>query len=462
MAHSPIVSYAQNGEDILLWRALKHVQRGFYIDVGAQDPVEFSVTKAFYEIGWHGINIEPVVHWYDRLAQDRHHDINLRLAVSNQPGTIQLFEVEDTGLSTVDPEFAHRHATEGYTLHERIVECATLDQICADNDVHTVHFLKIDCEGAEKSVLESISFSAVRPWIVLVEATEPLSTKPTWHEWEHLLTAGGYRFVFFDGLNRFYLAEEHMDLAPAFDAPVNVFDTIDGVRRIAEVNTQTLIDRLHGEVEGLRGAAAVAKLQVELGAAKAKLGAVTVERDSIIVERNAIAAERNGLTVERDAVLAERDAVVAERDDLRVRQSAARYDAAVRQAELNRLQASQTGLLSSRSWRITAPLRGCSRAARAGYRRLRGMIYVVLRPFAHMARPMMHQLAVWPAARRFVVGIFGKRSRLVNTARLFLFGPSMDAPAVEQTTISEATPEDTSLSARGREVLSTLKEMVRK
>lgn len=466
MFQSPFVTYSQNGEDVLLWRALKSVEHGFYIDVGAQDPVEDSVTKAFYQRGWHGINIEPVPHWHDRLVQDRPHDINLRLAVSNQPGTTKLFEVEESGLSTSNPELAHRHEVEGHTLREQVVECVTLDQICADNDVRTVHFLKVDCEGAEKSVLEGISLSEVRPWIVLVEATEPNSTKPTWHEWEHLLTGRGYRFVFFDGLNRYYLAQEHMGLAPAFDAPVNVFDS---VRKFSEVNAQELIDRLQGEVEGMRGAATVAKLQVELGTAKAKLGAVTAERDSIIVERNAIAAERNGLTVERDrasaerdAVLAERDAVVAERDDLRVRQSAAQYDAAVRQAKLNRLQASQTELLSSRSWRITAPLRGCSRAVRAGYRRLRGMIYVVLRPFAHMARPMMHQLAVWPAARRFVVGIFGKHSRLVNTARLFLFGPSMDAPAVEQTTTSEATPEDTSLSARGREVLSTLKEMVRK
>ncbi len=33
------ISHAQNFEDVILWRALKHVQNGFYIDVGAQDPV---------------------------------------------------------------------------------------------------------------------------------------------------------------------------------------------------------------------------------------------------------------------------------------------------------------------------------------------------------------------------------------------------------------------------------------
>jgi hypothetical protein len=45
-----IVSYAQNYEDVILHRALKDIEFGFYIDVGAQDPVEYSVTKAFYAL----------------------------------------------------------------------------------------------------------------------------------------------------------------------------------------------------------------------------------------------------------------------------------------------------------------------------------------------------------------------------------------------------------------------------
>ena len=50
-----MISYAQNFEDVMLWRALKHVERGFYIDIGAQDPVVDSVSLAFYEQGWRGV-----------------------------------------------------------------------------------------------------------------------------------------------------------------------------------------------------------------------------------------------------------------------------------------------------------------------------------------------------------------------------------------------------------------------
>ena len=50
-----MISYAQNAEDVVLMRAFADVEKGFYVDVGAWDPVADSVTKAFYDIGWSGL-----------------------------------------------------------------------------------------------------------------------------------------------------------------------------------------------------------------------------------------------------------------------------------------------------------------------------------------------------------------------------------------------------------------------
>ena len=44
-----LVSYAQNGEDVRLWRVFAALSRGFYVDVGAGEPVTNSVTKLFYD-----------------------------------------------------------------------------------------------------------------------------------------------------------------------------------------------------------------------------------------------------------------------------------------------------------------------------------------------------------------------------------------------------------------------------
>jgi hypothetical protein len=90
----PFISYAQNFGDVLLWRALKHVENGFYIDVGASDPKEDSVIKAFYDFGWSGINIEPVVRFYKKLQNHRPRDLNLNCAVSSKAGEVTIYDVD--------------------------------------------------------------------------------------------------------------------------------------------------------------------------------------------------------------------------------------------------------------------------------------------------------------------------------------------------------------------------------
>lgn len=54
-----IISYAQNFEDVRLWRAFSDVTAGRYLDIGTQDPVQDSVSLAFYERGWRGVHVEP-------------------------------------------------------------------------------------------------------------------------------------------------------------------------------------------------------------------------------------------------------------------------------------------------------------------------------------------------------------------------------------------------------------------
>jgi hypothetical protein len=48
------LSFSSEFEYLILHQALLGIKNGFYVDVGANDPVEASVTKAFYENGWSG------------------------------------------------------------------------------------------------------------------------------------------------------------------------------------------------------------------------------------------------------------------------------------------------------------------------------------------------------------------------------------------------------------------------
>lgn len=230
------VSYAQNFEDVMLWRALQHVSQGFYIDVGANDPEMDSVTKAFYDRGWHGINVEPVPQWFARLEQERPRDVNLQVAVGAEAGEMVFYEVPSTGLSTGSGEIARAHeANRGYALCERVVQVETLTSIYQREGAVPVHFLKVDVEGFEKEVLEGIDFSVLRPWILVIESTRPLTQEQDHYAWEPILLQAKYVPVYFDGLNRFYLAAEQLSLQPYFNNPPNVFDEF---KRVTETRAE--------------------------------------------------------------------------------------------------------------------------------------------------------------------------------------------------------------------------------
>ncbi|SHI49149.1 FkbM family methyltransferase [Pollutimonas bauzanensis] len=218
------ISYAQNFEDVMLWRALKHIERGFYIDIGAQDPVIDSISRAFYEHGWRGIHVEPTEQYSKKLKDARPDEIVEQVAIGNGDTTLEFFEFSDTGLSTADAAIALQHQSAGYHASRTEVPVISMDLLLDKYSDKTIHWLKIDVEGYEKNVIESWSYSNVRPWILIIESTKPLTQQQSHLEWDYLIVDKGYVFVYFDGLNRFYIHKDKIDLKNSFDRPPNIFD----------------------------------------------------------------------------------------------------------------------------------------------------------------------------------------------------------------------------------------------
>jgi FkbM family methyltransferase len=219
------ISYASNLEDVLLARVFRNIERGFYIDVGANDPTTESLTKVFYDRGWHGINVEPIPRLHERLTAERSRDANLRLALCDKPGELSFHEVVGApSLSSMVESVAAEHRKIGYTKRKTYTVAAdTLAHVCEQHVNGDIHFLKIDVEGGEASVLRGTDFKRYRPWVVVIEATIPNTSIPTHQDWEPLLLAAGYQFAAFDGCNRFYVAYEHQELLPAFSIPVDIY-----------------------------------------------------------------------------------------------------------------------------------------------------------------------------------------------------------------------------------------------
>jgi FkbM family methyltransferase len=218
------VSYAQNHEDVLLFRALGHLRNGVYVDVGASHPEEDSVTKAFYDRGWTGVNIEPSPQTFALLDRARIYDVNLNIAVSDVSEEVIFYDAPRSGLSTLVRSAGEMLEESGFKPDRIALKTERLDTILDRHGVRLIHFLKIDVEGAEGSVIKGAGLERHRPWIILVEATCPNSNMPNHFEWDHFICEANYHFVYFDGVNRYYVADEHSELDASFAVPVNVLD----------------------------------------------------------------------------------------------------------------------------------------------------------------------------------------------------------------------------------------------
>ena len=232
MSDKTLVSYAQNGEDVVLWRALGHVSSVRYVDVGACDPVELSVTKVFYDRGARGrYRRGPGTGRPDAAQAARrrrgarcHHRSGSR---RDGPPLVRLDRTVDARRHGRGPRRQPRIPSPRIT-----VPVIRLDASCArlGGDGH-LHFLKIDVEGAEAEVLRSFDLARWRPWVVVVEATVPNSLTPTRQEWDPILTEAGYVFTLFDGLSRWYRSPEHPELVAALSYPACVLDRYTAARQ---------------------------------------------------------------------------------------------------------------------------------------------------------------------------------------------------------------------------------------
>ena len=222
-----MISYAQNFEDVMLARVFGGRTDGFYVDVGAGDPVELSVTKWFYDLGWNGINIEPNPVFHQKLMAERARDINLKCGAGAFDGEAQYFQVPAGELSSFDRDVRAHAEAAGMPV---VPITAAVLRLTTILDRHAnerlIDFLKIDVEGWEREVLTGLDLQRYRPTVIVVEATLPETRVESHSKWESLLLEADYSVAHFDGLNRFYLPNKRNDLKAHFELPPNVFDDI--------------------------------------------------------------------------------------------------------------------------------------------------------------------------------------------------------------------------------------------
>lgn len=160
-------SFSQFGEDIVLKSLFNGRDCGYYVDIGAFDPIKLSNTHIFHRAGWRGINIEPNPAGYERFLKLRPDDHNLQVAVSSKEGRSKL-RIAGEMTSLLDDQ--EENSDDSVIEVETLPLSRILDKYLPKDS--KLSFISIDCEGHDLEVLRSNDWSNPHfaPSVLVVEA----------------------------------------------------------------------------------------------------------------------------------------------------------------------------------------------------------------------------------------------------------------------------------------------------
>lgn len=185
-------SYAQLGEDLVVDHYLGEKDRGYYVDIGAYDPMFLSNTYHFYRKGWSGIAVEPNALKAEAWRSERPNDKFFPEACGDKDLKFKLGENHDS-LSSCSKEAGV--PVKSRPLSEYLAMLPSVD------------LLSVDAEGMELDILKSNDWAMFRPTMIVVEIIDYM--KKTKHqEVIDYLIAQGYGVVCDNSINAILLEKK--------------------------------------------------------------------------------------------------------------------------------------------------------------------------------------------------------------------------------------------------------------
>jgi FkbM family methyltransferase len=145
---------------------------GFFLDVGAADPIEHSNTY-FLEnrLGWSGIAIDARPEFAEAYRRHRPRTLFVPAFVANQDDArLDFYFLPNRPLaSSSDRTFAETWKSGG-TVEHRTVQTTTLNTLLSHAGASAIDFMSMDIELAELKALEGLDIGRYRPRLVGIEA----------------------------------------------------------------------------------------------------------------------------------------------------------------------------------------------------------------------------------------------------------------------------------------------------
>ena len=194
---SPRLTYSYDCEDLIVEKIIKK-NNGFYVDIGAHDPIKHSNTYLLYKKGWSGINIDANPMAIAMFNKKRKNCINLNVGISDVEGEFSFYISENPLLSSFDKDKVIEAKTKwNFSFSTKNIRTRRLENVLNDyvkNNVE-IDLFNIDVEGLELEILKSNDWNKYLPKIIIIELHERYVENVIKSEIYSFLYLKGYRLV---------------------------------------------------------------------------------------------------------------------------------------------------------------------------------------------------------------------------------------------------------------------------
>ncbi len=190
-------SYSQFGEDRVIESFFSGNPTGFYVDVGCNDPINYSNTWKLYQKGWHGICIDANQPLIERYRNTRPRDLAKVHVISNAESEVDFYFskasdlISGVGKKTDGP---WQRTAENATIvkSQTISLTSALTLYAAPKHIQ---LLNIDVEGHELEVLQSINFDEYTFELIAIEIHDLDLANNDTNEVVRLLVSNGFELT---------------------------------------------------------------------------------------------------------------------------------------------------------------------------------------------------------------------------------------------------------------------------
>lgn len=165
--------YSFSGVDVIIKDIFRNKKKGFYVDVGCQNPIKNNNTYLLHKKGWFGLNIDLDKDNIDFFNVSRPNDENINTAISNKVGQTDLyFYHRKSPINTIDKSTSDFQKANISQIKK--IQTNTLNNILNNSKYKNtkINLLSVDVEGHELQVFEGLDFNLYKPEVIVVEVLD--------------------------------------------------------------------------------------------------------------------------------------------------------------------------------------------------------------------------------------------------------------------------------------------------